>query len=207
MKKLLIYVHGKGGAADEAEHYKPLFPGFDVTGFDYKAQNPWEAKEEFPKIFGSLSCGYEQTVLIANSIGAYFSLCSGISPFIDRAYFISPIVDMEKLITDMLLWANSTEEELRAKGVIHTASGEDLSWEYLSYARDNPVNWNAPTEILYGGLDSLTSRETITAFARRYSASLTVMEDGEHWFHTQRQICFLDNWISRKEQAAVSGRQ
>ena len=37
MKKLVIYVHGKGGNADEANHYKPLFPDFDVIGFDYKA--------------------------------------------------------------------------------------------------------------------------------------------------------------------------
>lgn len=48
MKKLVVYVHGKGGSAAEAEHYKPLFIGADVIGFDYKARNPWEAKAEFP---------------------------------------------------------------------------------------------------------------------------------------------------------------
>ena len=41
--------------------------------------------------------------------------------YIHKAYFISPIVDLEKLIGDMMLWANVTEEELRDKGVIHTA--------------------------------------------------------------------------------------
>ena len=30
MKNLVVYVHGKGGSADEAEHYRPLFPGFEV---------------------------------------------------------------------------------------------------------------------------------------------------------------------------------
>ena len=35
MKELVIYVHGKGGEAEEAEHYKPLFPKSDVIGFDY----------------------------------------------------------------------------------------------------------------------------------------------------------------------------
>ena len=53
MKNLVIYVHGKGGNAEEAEHFKhkPFFENADVFGFDYKAQTPWEAKEEFPRFF------------------------------------------------------------------------------------------------------------------------------------------------------------
>ena len=30
-KNIVIYVHGKGGSAEEAEHYKPLFPDSEVT--------------------------------------------------------------------------------------------------------------------------------------------------------------------------------
>ncbi len=44
MKNLVVYVHGKGGSADEAEHYRPLFPGTEVIGFDYMARTPWEAR-------------------------------------------------------------------------------------------------------------------------------------------------------------------
>ena len=51
MKKLILYVHGKGGSGEEAEHYKTLFVGYDVVGFDYKSQNPWEAAAEFPRLF------------------------------------------------------------------------------------------------------------------------------------------------------------
>ena len=43
MKHIMIYVHGKGGSAAEAEHYKALFPEAEVLGFDYRAQTPWEA--------------------------------------------------------------------------------------------------------------------------------------------------------------------
>ena len=43
-KNIVIYVHGKGGSAEEAEHYKPLFPDSKIIGFDYRAQMPWEAK-------------------------------------------------------------------------------------------------------------------------------------------------------------------
>ena len=31
MKEIVIYVHGKGGSAEEAEHYKFLFPDSEVT--------------------------------------------------------------------------------------------------------------------------------------------------------------------------------
>ena len=43
--------------------------------------------------------------------------------------------------------------------------------------------------------DNLTSIETISEFAGRIGASLTVMKDGEHWFHTEEQMEFLDDWI------------
>ena len=54
MKNLIVYVHGKGGNADEALHYKSLFPEADVLGFDYKAETPWDAKTEFPVYFDSV---------------------------------------------------------------------------------------------------------------------------------------------------------
>lgn len=38
MRKLAVYVHGKGGNATESEHYKPLLPEYDVIGFDYKSE-------------------------------------------------------------------------------------------------------------------------------------------------------------------------
>ena len=46
MRKLAVYVHGKGGNATESEHYKPLLPEYDVIGFDYKSETPWDAKQE-----------------------------------------------------------------------------------------------------------------------------------------------------------------
>lgn len=194
-KALILYIHGKGGTSNEAEHYKPFFPNCEVVGFDYKAETPWEAKSEFSLGFQSLSTGYERVILIANSIGAYFSMCTLPQEKIEKAYFISPIVDMEKLIGSMMLWANVSEDELRERKKIKTTFGETLSWEYLCYVRRHPIRWNVPTEILYGGKDNLTARETLTAFADAHGASLTVMENGEHWFHTAEQMKFLDDWI------------
>ncbi len=199
MKNIVIYVHGKGGSAQEAEHYGTLFPDAEVVGFDYRAQTPWEAKEEFLRFFAGQRERCGSLVLVANSIGAYFSMCASAETLIDRAYFISPIVDMEKLICKMMAWAGVTEQELAEKSEIPTEFGETLSWNYLCYVREHPLHWRVPTCILYGGRDSLTSPETVTAFAERTGAELTVMPDGEHWFHTQRQLQFLDSWITSRE--------
>ena len=76
MKHIVVYVHGKGGSAEEAAHYKPLFPDSEVIGFDYRAQAPWEAKEEFPQFFAAQRRRCDRLTLIANSIGAFFALSS-----------------------------------------------------------------------------------------------------------------------------------
>ena len=195
MRRLVIYVHGKGGSAEEAEHYRSLFEESDVIGIDYKAQTPWEAQKEFSCFYDLHGSEYDSVILIANSIGAFFSMNALAEKQITQAFFISPIVNMEKLITDMMMWSNVTETELRGKGQIRTDFGETLSWEYLCYVREHPIEWNIPTCILYGEKDNLTSKETVSAFADRIGAPLTVMKDGEHWFHTAAQMEFLDNWI------------
>ncbi len=200
MKDLVLYIHGMGGSAGESEHYKPLFPDHEVTGLDYLTFTPWETGKEIRNAVESLRAGFDNIDLVANSIGAFFSMHAGIDTMIRRAYFISPVVDMEKLILTMMSRANVTEKELKEKGTVLTASGEELSWKYLCYVREHPVSWTVPTKILYGGRDSLTSFETIASFAKAHGAGLTVMEEGEHWFHTDEQMRFLDNWILEGKQ-------
>lgn len=195
MKHIMIYVHGKGGSAAEAEHYKALFPEAEVLGFDYRAQTPWEAKAEFPQFFEKQRKQCDRLTLAANSIGAFFSMSSLDETLIDRAYFISPVVDMKTLIENIMLWTGVSERELAEKQEIPTQFGETLSWAYLTYVREHPVLWQVPTRILYGAHDNLTSLETIRAFAEKTGAELTVMPDGEHWFHTEWQMQFLDQWI------------
>lgn len=198
-KQLMVYIHGKGGSPLECEHYRPLFPDSDVSGLCYKAFTPWEAGKEIHEAVTELRKKYDSIILVANSIGAFFSMNADIEPMIDRAFFISPIVNMEKLISDMMHAAGMNEDELRKKGEIQTDFGETLSWEYLCYVREHPVSWRVPTEILYGANDSLTSFETITDFAKAHGSGLTVMKNGEHWFHTDEQMSFLDNWLMSKK--------
>ena len=200
MKNTVIYIHGKGGSAAESEHYKPLFPDYDVIGLDYKTFTPWETGKEIHAVVEKQKTEYDSVILIANSIGAFFSMNAEIDSLIEKAYFISPIVDMEKLITDMMAWANVTEDELKQQGVIRTELGENLSWDYLCYVRDHPIRWNCPTAILYGSRDNMTSYDTIKSFAEKHHADLTVMENGEHWFHTEKQMKFLDSWIKGEQK-------
>ena len=106
MKDLVIYIHGKGGNIEETNHYQSIFRESDVIGFDYKSQTPWEAEIEFPILYDRCAKSYDSVILIANSIVAYFTMLSLAEKNISHALFISPIVDMEKLIIDMMKWLN-----------------------------------------------------------------------------------------------------
>lgn len=114
---------------------------------------------------------------------------------LEKALFISPVLDMERLILDMMSRAHVSESDLRVQEEIATDFGETLSWNYLRFVREHPITWSVPTEILYARNDSLVSRQTVDAFVSSHNARLTVMENGEHWFHTDEQLAFLDSWM------------
>ena len=190
MKKAVIYVHGMLGSAEEAEHYQPLFPGYDVIGFDYQAGTPWEAVTEFPAFAAPICAQYEEVLLIAVSQGAYFSMHALADLPIAHSFLISPVMDMERMIQTIMHANGVTEEALREQGTIGI-----LSWDYLTYVREHPLDWQKPTHILYGENDEWIAFDTVTAFASRTGAELTVMPGGEHWFHTPEQMAFLDEWL------------
>ena len=96
---------------------------------------------------------------------------------VDKAFFILPIVDMEKLILDMMGWADITEEKLREKQLITTGFGETLSWEYLCYVRNHPVNWPVPIYILYGRSDKNESNHIYIKY-RKHSRVCTITGKG-----------------------------
>lgn len=192
----VLYVHGKGGSAEEAHHYEALFPGADVYGLDYKTDTPWETNREIEQAVNDLFGRYDEVILIANSIGAFYSMHADICEKVSRAFFISPMIDLEQLIVNMMTWAHVTEEDLKREKIIRTDFGEDLSWEYLCYVREHPIRWTVPTDILRGSEDTLSSADAVTRFAEKTGASLTVMQGGEHWFHTDEQMRFLDLWIT-----------
>ncbi len=195
-KTAVLYVHGKGGSADEAQHYVAIFADADVYGLDYQTDFPWQTNCEIKKAVSYLAGRYDEVILIANSIGAFYSMHADICEKVCHAYFISPMIDLEQLIVNMMTWANVTEEDLKREKIIKTDFGEDLSWVYLCYVREHPIEWTVPTDILRGSEDTLSAVDATMRFIEKTGASLTVMQGGEHWFHTEEQMEFLDRWIT-----------
>lgn len=74
---------------------------------------------------------WSKVSLRANSIGASFSMLAFADEKIEKALFVSPIVDMERLICDMMGWAGVTEDMPRRRGEISTSFGQTLSWHYF----------------------------------------------------------------------------
>lgn len=200
MKKAILYVHGKGGSAAEAEFYRDVCPDSDVIGVEYTDYLPWIAGAQVREAYDRIKADYDEISIITNSIGTLFSMLALQDCEVKKAYCISPILNMERLITDMMGWAGVSEDELREKKEINTDFGETLSWDYLCYIRSHPINWRIPTSVLYADGDTLTSRRTVDEFIAAHNANLTVMEGGEHWFHTDEQLAFLTEWLIREQK-------
>lgn len=110
MKKAILYVHGKGGTHTEAEKYKKNCLGFDIIGIDYKYDVPWLVQQPLKHTYDTIYKQYDKIFILANSIGAYFVMHTLQNCKIEKALFISPVLDMEQLILDMMNWANISEK-------------------------------------------------------------------------------------------------
>lgn len=209
--KVCLFVHGQSGSKEEGEAIAGLLGehgwqvlGIDLPGHGERANEagaflPWVVVPELKLVRTFMAARYKRTMLWANSIGAWFSMLAFAPAPPERSMFVSPIVDMEQLIYDMMGWADVTEEQLEQEGVIRTDFGQTLSYEYLRYAREHRiVSWPSPTSVLYGSADTLTSRDTLDEFIGRFNCRLSVMEDGEHWFHTEEQLEYLSNWAKQE---------
>lgn len=204
--RIWLFVHGKCGYKEEAEAFAEIAcpRGAQVLAIDLPEHgerkaaaglDPWHVVPELREVMAYLRQRWTQISLRANSIGAWFSMLAFADTPPEQALFVSPVLDMEQLIRSMMLWASVDEARLEREGEIPTGFGETLSWRYLQYAKAHPiVKWDAPTAILYAGRDNLTDRGTVKAFVGRFGCSLTVMENGEHWFHTPEQLGVLKSW-------------
>jgi pimeloyl-ACP methyl ester carboxylesterase len=205
-EKGYLFIHGQGGSKKEAEAFAQIAlpKGFQVIGIDLPGHgerkdienfNPWTGVAELSEVIKELQKRWKTISIRANSIGAYFAMLAFKDDLIEKALFVSPIVDMEKLIKKMMGWAKVDLQELKDRGNIPTSFGQTLSWNYLNWVKDHPLSkWETPTSILYGSNDNLTDPKTIESFAKKHQASLTIIKDGEHWFHTPSQLLTLQSW-------------
>ena len=206
-QRVWLYIHGKGGCKEEAAEFAGAAcpRGWQVLAVDLPEHgarqgaadtlDPWHAVPELEGLLAYAGERWERIALRCTSLGAWFSLLAFGGAPLEKALFVSPVLDMERLIRDMMGWAGVGEERLESEGEVATEFGETLSWRYLQYARAHPITaWAVPTEILYAGRDHLTGRETMDGFVRRFGCGLTVVEDSEHWFHTPEQLAALRAW-------------
>ena len=70
-----------------------------------------------------------------------------------------------------------------------------LYWDYYQYVVSHPVRWDQPTALLYGEADNLCEYDYVRGFAGQCRAEMTVLEKGEHFFHTEEQLAFLRQWL------------
>ena len=204
-----LCLHGKGGRKEEAESFAQVVcsKGWQVLAIDLPGHGarsggpelftPWHAVPELRDLLSLSGQKWNRLALRAVSLGAWFSLLAFAGERLEQALFVSPVVDMEGLIRDMMGWAGVSEAQLEAAGELDTPFGETLSWPYLQYVRAHPVSrWPTPTALLYASGDAMLRRTAVEDFARRFGGALTVLEGGEHWFHTPEQLAALHRWES-----------
>lgn len=200
-----IFLHGQMGHKEEAEAFAQVVcpKGVQVLSIDLPGHGerqsrgeefvPWTAVPDIQAALDWAKTHWKTISLRANSIGAYFAMLAFDAP--DRALLVSPILNMENLILTMMGWAGVTEDQLQKQGEVATSFGQTLSWKYLCWVREHPVrHWACSIRILYGSEDNMTSRQTVEQYVRQDNATLTVMESGEHWFHTPEQVAVLQKW-------------
>ena len=205
---LYIFVHGKMSSKEEARGFADIAErkGFQTLSFDLPEHGErkdkkypcmvWNSVYDLGVIGNYTQRNWSSINLYGCSLGAYFSLLTYKDLPLKKCLFLSPILDMERLIQNMMKWFNISEQDLREKQTIPTPMGETLYWDYYCYVKENPIDkWNVPTAILYGSEDNMTEREIVEKFTKRFNCKLTVLENSEHWFHTEQQIAFLEKWL------------
>lgn len=211
--KVFIAVHGNmSNKEDEVIKIlaeKVIGKGYQLLSFDLpehgerkndtaylcKVQN---CVKDLKQIIEYAKLNYNEINLWACSMGAYFSLVAYKNEEIKQCLFLSPVVNMKVIIDNMMLWSNTTEEELEEKQEIKTDFGQTLYWDYYKYVKDNPIiNWNKKTYILYGNKDNMQNEDIIKNFSNKFNCDLTILENGEHYFHTEEQLKFYKEWLEK----------
>lgn len=141
---------------------------------------------------------YNEINVFACSMGAYFSLLAYKNENIKKCLFLSPIVNMKLIIDNMMIWNNTTEEELKEKKEIKTNFGQILYWDYYLYVKENKIiDWNKETYILYGDKDNMQDEEIVKNFSNHFNCKLSILKDGEHYFHTNEQLNYYKDWLNK----------
>lgn len=210
--KVIIAVHGnmshKTDVPIEILAANALVNGYQVLSFDLPEHGD-RIKEktlckvqicvqELAAVMQYAKANWKHISLFANSIGAYFSLLAYSDESLAKVWFLAPVVDMQRVIDNMMMWCSVTKGQLECEQTIATPSGQNLYWDYYCYVKEHPISqWVSPTFILYGSKDDICEFDVINNFTEQYDCQLTVAQCAEHYFHTQEQLMVLNDWIAQ----------
>ena len=211
--KVFIAIHGnmsnKEDEVIEILANKVTNKGYQLISFDLpehgerkqytkylcKVQN---CVNDLKQIIEYAKTNYNEIDIWACSIGAYFSLLAYKDEVLKQCLFLSPVVNMKIIIENMMLWSNTTEKELNEKQKIKTDFGQTLYWDYYLYVKENPITkWNKKTYILYGNKDNMQNENIIKDFSNEFNCDLTILKNGEHYFYTEEQLNFYNDWLDK----------
>lgn len=210
--KLLIAVHGNLSNKEDTcitiTAQRAAEKGYRVLSFDLPEHGertkgayaciPQNCVSDLTAVYEFAGTQASDISLFACSLGAYFSLLAYHESDIKQALFLSPVVSMERLISNMMGAFHVSEQRLKAEKQITLPIGQTLDWDYYSYVKENPIcfPWNAPTSILYGSDDNVSDWDEVSLFTKKYMASIQVLDHGEHYFHTEEQLRAFDMWLT-----------
>lgn len=210
--KLFLVVHGNmSNKADDAIVVfaeEATVRGYQVLSFDLPEHGDRKGEDYACKVQNCVKdlntiMDYAQSLsnnisIFACSMGAYFSLLAYSRESLEQCLFLSPVVNMERIINNMMTWFSISEDKLKTEKEISTPIGQTLYWDYYCYVKEHPIGvWNTRTSILYGSEDNLCEFDVVSEFATRFVCDLQVMESGEHYFHTEQQLQFLRQWLKK----------
>ena len=175
-EKVFLFVHGLHGRKEEALAFADVAvpKGYQVLGIDLPVERkPWEVMPLLIEVRDYLYRNWKSVSIRANSIGSWYSLLAFQGKKVDQAMFVSPLLDMKKFIEGL----PSREDDYHARVI------------------KNPItHWDAPTCILHPEVDLVVSDAVGIDFIREHRCKVTIMPNGEHWFHTPEQLSFLKAW-------------
>ncbi|MBR3292636.1 MAG: hypothetical protein IKI66_10730 [Bacteroidales bacterium] len=175
-EKIFLFVHGLHGRKEEALAFAEVVvpKGYQVLGIDMSVEHkPWEVLPLLKDIRDYLFENWKNVSIRANSIGSWFALLAFQNMKVEQAMLVSPILDMKKFIELM-------------------PQRED---DYYEWVVNHPITrWDASTYILRPAVDPVVSEEVGRDFISQHQCQVTIMPNGEHWFHTPEQLAFLKAW-------------
>lgn len=205
--RVYIHVHGKMSCKEYAESFAEIaeHKGYQTISFDLAEHGErndndyrcdiWNGIHDLSIIADYTFSNWKNVSLYASSLGAYFSLNTYADKNFAKCLFQSPVLSMEYLINQMLIWFDVTEERLCVEKEIATPI-DTLRWDYYQYVKGHPIEkWSIPTSILYGGKDNLQSIDVIQEFVKAHSCKLTISKNSEHPFMENEDMKIVHEWL------------